>query len=201
MSMLRIPRLTLSLVALIAGLHWLVPDKTLLYFNAARITEGETWRIVSGHLVHADTGHLLWNILGLAVLGIIIERQSRALFFAAVLAGIVSVSALLLSPASQLDYYCGLSGVLNSLLLVALWLEWRLSRSLLVAIIAPACLIKVVIEATWGIALMTDVSWPPYAWSHVAGLLGGLFCLWLYRPLDACRPNQINGSDQELRAS
>jgi len=179
MTTRRIPILTIGLLTILIGLHWLVPDKTLLYFSAGDIARGETWRIVTGHLMHADLQHLLWNCLGLAVLGSLIEFRSRTVLWAALSAGIVSVSALLLTPFSQLEYYCGLSGVLNTLLLVALWLEWRFTRSGLIIVVTCGVIVKTVIEVSQGVSILTHISWPPYAWSHVAGLIGGLIIVWV----------------------
>jgi len=179
MTKQRIPILTIGLVTALIGLHWLVADKTQLYFSAKDIWEGEIWRIVSGHFIHADLQHLLWNCLGLAVLGSLLEYRSRQLLLAASGTGIVFVSALLLTPFSQLDYYCGLSGVLNTLLLVALWLQWKLTRSWWIFILACGSIAKVLFEVSQGISIVTHISWPPYAWSHVAGLLGGLFIIWI----------------------
>lgn len=173
----RIPILTISLLTILIGLHWLVADKTALYFNAAGIFQGEIWRLVSGHFMHADLQHLLWNCLGLAVLGTLLEYRSRAVLLATLGAGIVFVSALLLTPYAQLEYYCGLSGVLNSLLLVALWIEWRLTRSWPIILIACASIVKVLVEVSQGISIVTHISWPPYAWSHLAGLIGGLIVI------------------------
>jgi len=179
MATQRIPILTISLVTTLFGLYWLVPDKTLLYFSAADIAQGETWRIVTGHFMHADPQHLLWNCLGLAVLGTLIEQRSQSVLWAALGVGIISVSALLLTPFSQLEYYCGLSGVLNTLLLVALWLEWTFTRSWLIIVITCGSIAKAVIEVSQGISIVTHISWPPYAWSHVAGLIGGLIIIWI----------------------
>lgn len=181
MTTRQIPRLTIGLIIILAGLYFLVPDNTLLYFSADDIATGELWRIVSGHFIHADLKHLLWNCLGLAVLGTLIEQHSRTQWWAALVVGIVSVSALLLSPISQLDNYCGLSGVLNTLLLVLIWLEWRLTRSWLMIVIACGSIAKVVVEVYLGESLMTNISWPPYAWSHVAGLAGGLIVIWIQK--------------------
>jgi len=178
MATRNIPFITTSLLILLIGLHYLVPDKTLLYFSAVEIANGEAWRIISGHFIHADTQHLLWNCLGLAVLGTLIEQHSRVVLLAALGVGIAVVSALLLTPFSQLEYYCGLSGVLNTLLLVALWLEWMLTRSWPVIVIACVCIAKVVIEVSGGTSIVTHISWSPYAWSHVAGLLGGLLMIF-----------------------
>ena len=179
MTTRQIPVLTISLVTIVIALHLLVPDKSLLYFGAGDIIRGDTWRIISGHFIHADAQHLLWNCLGLAVLGTLIEFRSRNLLWTSLGAGVFSVSALLLSPYAQLEYYCGLSGVLNTLLLLALWLEWKATRSWLVIVIACICIAKVLLEVSLGTSIVTHISWPPYAWSHVAGLAGGLVVIGL----------------------
>ena len=179
MTFRRIPILTISLLTVLTGLHFLVEDKTILYFSAADIFQGETWRLISGHFMHADLQHLLWNCLGLAVLGSVLESRSRGVLIASLGMGILFVSALLLTPYSKLDYYCGLSGVLNTLLLVALWLEWWLTRSWLIILIACGSIAKVLVEVVQGVSIVTHISWPPYAWSHVAGLTGGLFVIWM----------------------
>lgn len=175
----RVPILTISLLIILAGLHWLVADKSALYFSAAKIFQGEIWRVVSGHFIHADLQHLLWNGLGLAVLGTLLEYRSRAVLSATLGVGIVFVSTLLLTPYAQLEYYCGLSGVLNTLLVVALWIEWRLTRSWPIILIACASIVKVLVEVSGGVSIVTHISWPPYPWSHLAGLSGGLFIIWI----------------------
>lgn len=174
MTTRQMPLLTIGLITILVSLYLLVPDKSLLYFSTGDITGGQTWRIVSGHITHADLEHLLWNCLGLAVLGTLTEQHSRTLWWVALVMGIVSVSALLLSPFSQLENYCGLSGVLNTFLSVLIWIEWRLNRSWLMIVIACGCVAKVVTEIYLGESLLTNISWPPYAWSHVAGMIGGL---------------------------
>ena len=179
MTFRRIPIVTISLLLIIIGFHWLVEDKTPLYFNATDILQGEVWRLVTGHFIHADLHHLFWNGLGLAVLGSLLEHHSRHMLLVALGSGIVFVSALLLSPYSQLDYYCGLSGVLNTLLLLALWLEWRSTRSWFITVIAIGIITKTLLEVSQGVSLITHISWPPYPWSHVAGLLGGAFVIWM----------------------
>jgi rhomboid family GlyGly-CTERM serine protease len=187
MTFRKIPILTISLLLLLIGLHWMVEDKTQLFFSATEIKRGEIWRIVSGHLMHADLKHLLWNCLGLAVLGTVLEYRSRTALLSALGGGILFVSGFLLTPYAQLEYYCGLSGVLNTLLLIALWFEWRLTRSRLIILIGCACLAKVLIEVSQGVSIITHISWPSYAWSHVAGLAGGLFVICTLTSVQARR--------------
>jgi len=176
----RVPVLTLGIMIVLIGLHLLVPDKTQLYFSATEICRGQAWRLISGHLMHADLQHLLWNCLGLVVLGTLLEYRSRRALITSLGAGIIFVNVLLLTPFSQLDYYCGLSGVLNTLLLVALWVEWKLTRSWLIIVLAFGSIVKVLVETSQGISIVTDISWPPYAWSHLAGLSGGFFVIYIH---------------------
>ena len=186
-----IPFQTIGLVLLLIGIHFLAPDRSVFYFSADSIAQGETWRLVTGHLVHADLQHLGWNCLGLLVLGTLIEQYSRTAWWAALCFGIASVSTLLLSSFSQLDYYCGLSGVLNTLLLVALWYEWRRTRSWLIIVVALGAVIKTLIEVSSGEALLTHIDWPPYAWSHVAGLTGGILLVLMRRKYQRLLPDGI----------
>lgn len=179
MSIRRFPLHTLGLTLVVVALHWLAPDPAALYFNARHIFEGETWRIITGHLMHADTEHLAWNCLGLAVLGTLLETRSRKLLWVSLGAGIVSVSLLLMTPLAPLENYCGLSGALNTLLLVAIWMEWEATGSWLMIAVAAGSVAKVVIELSLGESVLTHISWPPYAWSHLAGLISGILLVWV----------------------
>ena len=180
-----IPSLTLLLVLVVTAVHALLPDRAGLYFGLSEIFDGQAWRAVSGHFVHVDGNHLAWNVLGLAVLGWLIERHSRTLLAGALIAGILAVNLLLLSPLAQLDYYCGLSGVLNALLVVALWLEWRSKPSPWIVVLALACMAKVAFEIVTQNAVFSDIGWPPFAWSHLAGMAGGIGLLAIWQPLSS----------------
>ena len=164
----------MGLVVILVVLHYLAPGHASLFYSQTGIRAGEYWRLITGHLMHADMQHLIWNCLGLLVLGTLIERFSRLDWWISLLVGIASVNMLLLSPYAQIDHYIGLSGVLNTMLVVALWKEWHQSRSWWVVSIFFTCVAKVVLEVNRGESVLTNISWPPYAWAHVAGLLGGI---------------------------
>ena len=192
-----IPYLTLSLVLTCIGIHLWVPDKTLLYFSASNIFAGDWWRLITGHLTHADNEHLLWNCIGLFVLGALLESRSRRILTAAVVGGITAVDLLLLSPLSSLDYYCGLSGALNALLAVAIWKEWERSHSISIVLVGGACVAKALVETWLGSSLLTSISWQPYAISHIAGLVGGIVCVGIWHQATRTRldtnPQQEDG--------
>lgn len=179
------PILTVVLCFLATGLM-LANEATqaLLYFDRQQVAVGNFWSLVTGHFVHADWGHLLWNLIGLAVLGYLIERHSRGLLLLSLGMGIVAVNTLLLSPFSEIQLYCGLSGVLNTLLGVALYCRWRETQSLWMPVIGLLSFAKIGVEVHSGASLFTDISWPPYPLAHLAGLLGAplVLLIRLWRP-------------------
>ena len=110
--MRKLPIITIALCALCTGLMLLPPRiHELLYYDSTAIATGNLWGLLSAHLIHADVSHWFWNTLALAVLGGFIETRSPKLLAYSLLAGIVSVDMLLLSPVAEINRYCGLSGV------------------------------------------------------------------------------------------
>lgn len=169
----RMPLFTLLLCSLAGSLMFL-PSAAheVLYFDYRILSAGNWLGLISGHWVHADASHLLWNVSALAVLAGLIEARSRRLLAWSILVGMVSVDLLLLSPLSDLQRYCGLSGLLNTLLGVVLYLVWRKTRSRIVITVGLACLAKIALEIYFGQSVFTDITWPPFAMAHLAGMLG-----------------------------
>ena len=150
-----------------------------LYFDHSQLVAGHWVGLISGHWMHADAPHLAWNVAALAVLGALIELRSRRLLLWSILVGMGSVDLLLLSPLSELQRYCGLLGLLNTLLGVVLCLLWQSSRSRLVMAVGLACFLKIVFEIGSGQSVFTDISWPPFALAHLAGALATPIALLL----------------------
>lgn len=178
--MMRIPTLTLLFCSLAGGLMLLPPAAhTALYFNFDELMAGRWPGLISGHWMHADWPHFVWNVSAFALLGTMIEARSRTLLLCSILVGMLSVDLLLLSPFSELQRYCGLSGLLNTLLGVALYQFWRETRSALVTLTALLCMGKIALEMHSGQSVFTDISWPPFAEAHLAGILGTPLALML----------------------
>ena len=171
------PLITAALVTVLGLLFVVFPGPEPLAYHAVKVSAGDVWRLVTAHLVHADLAHLAWNALAMAVLGTLIERQDRTLLLASLAIGMLAVSALLLSPLSSLIQYCGLSGVLNSLLVVTLYVEWRKGSRAPVLLVMTASLAKLAWELGQQEALITQISWSPYPAAHAAGVLGGLLVI------------------------
>lgn len=90
----------------------------LLHFryDRAGLASGEVWRLVTGHLVHLNTPHLLFNLLGLWLLCELLWHElplphGLGLLVSAAL----GISALLWWRHPELLWYAGLSGALHGL--------------------------------------------------------------------------------------
>jgi membrane associated rhomboid family serine protease len=178
--MIQWPAITALLSTAAACLALLPPTlREALYFDYQRLIAGNGVGLVSGHWLHVDTGHMVWNVLALAILGALIESQSRRLLLWSLVLGTASVDLLLLSPLSDLVRYCGLSGLLNTLMGVVLFLLWNGTRSLMVPAIGLLWVIKTGVELQSGQSLLTAISWPPYAPAHLAGMVAAPLALLL----------------------
>ena len=174
----KIPWLTLCAAAVMIALYWITRDEqnfALLVLNLR--VPSELWRNLTAHWVHVDETHLIWNIFGLLVLGVLLEKKSRLEFVYALLAGTVAVDAWFFLF-SQAPLYAGLSGVLNTLLVLVLINEWHESdglwNRLLVAIIGVGALVKLGIELSSDSRLVPQSGWPSAPGAHLAGLLMGV---------------------------
>ena len=194
--MRRIPFLSILLCAA-AGMLMLLPPaaQELLYFDYQQLAGGEAWGLVTGHWIHADPQHLVWNLAGLLVLASLIELQSRKLLLWSIACGMLAVNLLLLSPFSELQRYCGLSGLLITLMGVALYSSWHSSRSPVIAITSALYLLKIALEVYSGQSVFTSISWPPYATAHLAGLLGAPLALVLGSARDRSVQHRITGKN------
>jgi rhomboid family GlyGly-CTERM serine protease len=158
---------------------WLGPAPATWVYDRVALAHGELWRGLTAHWIHGDNGHLLWNLLGGAVLGALVEQGGRRRLLLALLAGMLAVDAGLGWGLPELQRYCGLSGVLNALMLVALADLWTASRSPWVLGVAAALAMKLTAETLLDRALLTHTLWPSVPWVHVAGMLGGAVFLFV----------------------
>ena len=77
-----------------------------------------------------------------------------------------------------LDYYCGLSGILNGLLITGLLYLWRDLQHPLILLTAAGAALKIIVEINVGQALFTQTAWPSVPTVHAAGFLSGLILTW-----------------------
>lgn len=192
------PWLTAIAVAVASGL-WLSlgPVPEALIFDRSAIADGEWWRLLSGHWVHSDGHHALWDITALALLGGLLEPGGRRRLALAAVVGSLCVAAVLWWQLPELERYCGLSGMLNSLFVIALADLCQRGRQPVVAAAALLLGLKLLAELTAGQSVLIDTLWPGVPQAHLAGLLSGLALLGgeeIYRRLQMHRFSRGNTS-------
>lgn len=170
-----LPWWSLSL-ATSATLIWLVfgaaPEGWL--FDRAAIEQGEWWRLFSAHWVHSDPVHAAWDIAALLVLGLLLEPRLHWRLPLLLLGGSIAVDVWLWWGMPELSYYCGLSGILNTLLAFGMLYWWRHERHPLLLVMVGLAALKIILEIAAGQALLTRTAWPSVPSAHAAGFLGGV---------------------------
>jgi rhomboid family GlyGly-CTERM serine protease len=101
--------LLLALVALVVRLTPSAPQ--LLEFNREALAQGEYWRILTGHLVHFNASHFVWDVGALFLLAATLPSLSAGGWLRLLGGAAVVISAGVCFFATQLESYRGLSGV------------------------------------------------------------------------------------------
>jgi rhomboid family GlyGly-CTERM serine protease len=164
-----------------------------LRYERAAVMGGEAWRLVTGHLVHADLRHLGWNVLGvLIVWGLFArdytERQWMLILAASTVA--TSLGFLLLEP--DLEWYVGFSGVLHGCMAAGLVARLRAVRDPVTWIVTGLFVAKLAWEHVAGALPFTagSISLPVVHEAHTYGAFGGLAAGLLLRRMPA-RPASL----------
>ncbi len=129
-----LPAATAAVIVLCVAVYALElllgPDvHTAGHFGTTFFLAGEHWRIVTGNFLHAGFAHLLLNVLGMWVLGDLVERPlgtSRTLLVMVVSA----LGAMGAGAAAGYEYAVGASGIVCGLAGAALLLELRIPERL-----------------------------------------------------------------------
>lgn len=176
----------LTLVALLVVFH-LAGANALeaLRYDRGAMLAGEAWRLLTGHLVHADAMHLGWNLLGVLIVALLFARDYSWRQWSMVL--LVSTVAtdlgfLLFEP--QLEWYVGFSGVLHGLMAAGLVAWLRATRDAVTWIVVVLFAAKLAWEHVAGPLPFTaqSLSMPVVHEAHTYGAVGGLVAgLWLGR--------------------
>ena len=143
-------------------------------FDRVAIAQGEWWRLITGHWVHSDLAHAGWDIAALLLLGALFEARLQWRLPLALLVATVGIDVWLWWGDPALRYYCGLSGILNSLLVVGLLQLWRDLRHSLIMFTGVAAAVKIIVEINAGQALLIQTAWPSVPTVHAVGFLCGL---------------------------
>ncbi len=153
---------------------WLLPTvgATLRYERAA-VLQGEYWRLITAHGTHADTQHLIFNLLGTGLIAALFPRSYAAREWAIILlVSALSIDAgfLLLEP--SLEWYLGASGVLHGALVAGAIAWFRSGQRSMAAVLGILLMTKLAWEQCHGaLPLVTGV--PVIVDAHAYGALGG----------------------------
>ena len=134
-----------SIILIVMGLLQLFDFDTLRY-QENWLSQGEYWRIVSGHWIHVNWPHLLLNALGLMLcMGIASPVWSIKWWvtYNFLLALGISLLFTLLNP--ELEWYAGYSGVLYGIFLLAAFDLYERDK-LIAVILAIAIISKILLE-------------------------------------------------------
>ena len=171
---------TIATMLLTALYYTLGPAPEILIYKRSAITDGELWRFVTGHLVHCDDPHFIWNVSAFLILAAYIENRSRHALIVSTATGIVAVSAYLWLFAGSTEIYCGLSGILNTYMAAAVFLTWQEEEKTLAVIAGFCAFSKVAMEVFTPHALVGGISWEAVPEAHAAGLIFGGFLFALF---------------------
>ena len=107
----RLPLWTLAALALAFAVYAFDGAAEALVYDRRAIASGELWRLLTAHWVHLSPAHLLYNALGLAIAGTLLETQRHRLYPALLLAApaVIGIALYCLDP--DLARYGGLSGI------------------------------------------------------------------------------------------
>jgi len=155
-------------------------------FDRVAISDGEWWRLITAHWVHSDLTHAVWDIAALLLLGILFETRLQWRLPLALLLATFGVDAWLWWGEPTLRYYCGLSGILNSLLILGLFYLWRDLRHPLILLTGVGAAVKIIAEINVGQALLVQTAWPSVPAVHAVGFLCGLVLAWGIWVAGAC---------------
>ncbi len=174
----KVPWFTLSVGGGVLSLYLLGSAffQTLI-FDKQLIMAGEIWRILTGHLVHSSFDHLLWDLLGFLILGIVIERNNTSDLIPGFLFSCLGVSGWLLMNHFGFLAYCGLSGALNGLLVIAAVNRWRTTNSFVYGGVLFGTAMKIIFELTTRHSVFTNMSAQAVPEAHAAGFCAGLVYL------------------------
>lgn len=111
----RLPMILVGIAAVLAISG--EPGREWLRYDRAAITDGEYWRMLSGHFVHLGASHFLLNVAGLLLIWYLVGTAFSLAHWLLIVAGTLvgmDLGFWFLSPG--LTWYVGLSGLLHGLL-------------------------------------------------------------------------------------
>lgn len=141
------------------------------------VMQGEFWRLLTAHVVHAGWAHALLVLAGLALTWLLVHRAfHERQWLIILLAGSVGISLVLLWRDLQATSYVGLSGVVHLLAAAGVIGLWR-RQPPLARFLAAVLVLKLAVEQLLGdvAGTATLIGAPVLVNAHLYGVLHGVF--------------------------
>ena len=146
-----------------------------LRWSRSGLAAGEHWRWLTGHFVHLDLAHAALNAAGLALVWVLFARvYSPRRWLAIVALGIAGID-LGLWWLSDIEWYVGLSGVLNTLAAAGIVRE-IIDGDRMAWVVGLLGLAKLVSENLSGPMPFLQSGIPVVLDAHLFGALVGMVC-------------------------
>jgi rhomboid family GlyGly-CTERM serine protease len=174
----------LGLVLLVLVLLSLLGEagRLALRYEREAVLQGEYWRLITGHLVHGGTQHLLLNGAGLGLIAALFPQDySWRAWLLIALFSLLAIDVAFVFYEPQLLWYVGLSGVLHGALAAGALAWWRHESKPLAAVLSAVFVAKLAWEQ-WHGALPLSGDLPVVVDAHLYGALGGTLAaalVWL----------------------
>src|SRR5712671_3952534 len=166
----------MGLAAALMVLFWLGGERitSTLQYQRSAIAQGEYWRLLTGHLVHAGFRHMSLNLAGGAVIAAHFARtySLRNLSFI-LLASVVAIDLGLLFRDRDLETYVGLSGVLHGVLAAGTIAWWRTEQLGLALTLTSITVGKLLWEQFQGPVTLAGDGLTVIVNAHLYGAIGG----------------------------
>jgi rhomboid family GlyGly-CTERM serine protease len=162
-----------------------------LRYEREAVLAGDFWRLVTGHLVHGSSRHLLLNGIGIVLVASLFPRHYPVAAWLLVLVGsmaAIDVGFVFWEP--QVTWYVGLSGVLHGALAAGAIAWWRYEKKALALALSVILIGKLAWEQ-WRGGLPLAGSLPVVVEAHLYGATGGALVAaliqgvlpgWSFRP-------------------
>lgn len=177
MKTLRVPLLLFVLPAVLVAFATARHGQLALARGA--VTDGEVWRLWTGHWVHFSASHLLWNLAVLLPVGGWLEKLRPGLLGRHVLVATPLVSCAIFALEPDLQTYGGLSALATGVVVLLALHQFRAASAgrwvwaMVLALVAA----KILAEVRFGGTGFARYDGPAVrtAWSaHVAGALAAM---------------------------
>ena len=182
-----IPWRTLGLAAVALAAAAFPGSLELFELNREAVAGGQFWRLITGHMVHGSLYHLGLDLAAWVLAGLLFEPVLGRRFWTVVAVSAVCIDAGFLFLQPDLGAYCGLSGILNGLMVagaLALWKSARVrgdsGRAILYILVLAGILGKIAVEGLGGTALFSEVDHlgaVPVPMAHALGALGAVLAI------------------------